>query len=106
MLNLKKPRVLTPGSRVAVVAPSWGGPATIPSRYEMGLREMRERFGFEVVEMEHTRADAEWIWRNPRARAGDVNAAFADTSIDGIVAAIGGDDSVRILPYIDTSLIA
>ena len=106
LLPPKKPRALKPGSRVAIVTPSWGGPAAVPHRYEMGLRELRERFGLEVVEMPHTRADADWIWRNPQARADDVNAAFADPSINGIITAIGGDDSIRILPYIDQKAIA
>ncbi len=101
--TFKKPRVLVPGSRVAIVAPSWGGPGTLPHRYEMGVRELRERFGLEVVEMPHTRSDADWIWRNPQARADDLNAAFADPSIDGIISAIGGFDSVRTLPYLDAA---
>ena len=78
----------------------------MPARYEMGVRELRERFGFEVVDMPHTRADAAWVWRNPQARADDINAAFADRSIDGIMPSIGGDDSVRILPYVDISVIS
>lgn len=106
MLNLKKPKKLVPGSRIAIVSPSWGGPSRLPARYEMGVRELRERFGFEVVEMPHARADANWIWRNPQARADDINAAFADSSIEGIFSSIGGDDSVRILPYVDKSVIA
>jgi muramoyltetrapeptide carboxypeptidase LdcA involved in peptidoglycan recycling len=67
----------------------------------MGVAELSERFGLEVVEMPHTRADADWVWRNPEARAADVNAAFADESIEGIIATIGGEDSVRILPFLD-----
>ncbi|MEP6775025.1 MAG: S66 peptidase family protein [Chloroflexota bacterium] len=102
---MRKPKKLVPGSRVAVVSPSWGGPSRLPARYEMGLRELRERFGFDVVEMPHTRADATWIWRNPQARADDINAAFADSSIEGIFTSIGGDDSVRILPYLDARVI-
>ncbi|MEO8286948.1 MAG: S66 peptidase family protein [Chloroflexota bacterium] len=104
-LKLQKPGMLKPGSRVAVVSPSWGGPGTIPARYEMGVAELRERFGLEVVEMPHTMADAGWLDKNPRARAEDVNAAFADSSIDGIITSIGGDDSVRILPYVDEDII-
>ena len=106
MLNVQKPRPLAPGSRVAVVTPSWGGPATVPRRYEMGVRELETRFGLQVVEMPHTRADAAWLWRHPQARAADLNAAWADPGIDGIIAAIGGDDSIRILPYIDTAALA
>ena len=33
-----------------------------------------------------------------------MNLAFADPSIRAIVAAIGGDDSVRILPWLDLEL--
>lgn len=106
MLHLKKPRVLVPGSRVATVTPSWGGPGSVPSRYEMGVRELRERFGFEVVEMPHVRADPDWVWRNPQARADDLNAAWADPSIDGIIATIGGEDSIRLLPLLDRQIIA
>lgn len=106
MLDLKKPRHLQPGDRVAVVSPSWGGPATVPLRFERGLRALRERFGLTVVEMPHARAEADWVWRNPQARADDLNAAFADPTVHGIIASIGGDDSVRILPYVDTSAIA
>jgi len=91
-LELRKPRVLVPGCRVALVTPSWGGPGTFPQRHEKGVRELRERFGFEVVEMPHVRSDAKWLWRNPQARADDMNAAFADSTIDGIIATIGGDD--------------
>ena len=104
MLQLLKPRPLAPGSRVATVTPSWGGPGSVPHRYEMGVRELRERFGFEVVEMPHVRADPAWVWRNPQARADDLNAAWADPTIDGIIATIGGEDSVRILPYLDPAI--
>lgn len=45
------------------------------------------------------------LHRHPEKRAKDINDAFADGSIAGIVAAIGGDDSVRILPYLDRTLI-
>ena len=32
-------------------------------------------------------------------------AAFADPSIQGIVSTIGGDDSIRLLPFLDLDLI-
>lgn len=63
-------------------------------------------FGLEVVEMSHVHADAAWLDRNPRARADDLMAAFADPSTKGIIAAIGGDDAVRLIPYVDLGVIA
>lgn len=84
---------------------SWGGPGAIPHRYEAGKRQLQETFEVEVVETEHTLRDAEWIERNPQARAADLMAAFEDPSIDGIVSSIGGEDSLRILPYLDLDVI-
>ena len=43
---------------------------------------------------------------DPRARADDINAAFADPAIRAVVASIGGDDSIRLLPYLDGATIA
>lgn len=105
MISLIKPRRLQPGDRVAVVSPSWGGPATFPHRYEAGKRQIEETFGVQVVEMPHTLAPAEYLAKRPEARAGDLMQAFADPNIAGIVAAIGGDDSIRLLPYLDLDVI-
>lgn len=100
-----KPPKLQSGDRIAVVSTSWGGAAARPHRYEAGKRQLTEAFGFELVEMPHTRKDAEWLARNPQARAEDLMAAFADPSIRGIIAAIGGDDSILTLPYTDLAVI-
>ena len=102
---LRKPRSLVAGDRVATVSPSWGGPGTFPQRYEAGKRQLEAVFGESVVEMAHTLADADWISANPRARADDLMAAFADPSIAGIFCTIGGDDSIRLLPYLDLAVI-
>lgn len=101
MPRLLKPNRLRPGDRVAIVSPSWGGPGAIPRRYEMGRRELEERFGLHVVAMPHALADPDWVRRNPRARAEDIEAAFRDPSIAGVITSIGGDDSIRVLPFID-----
>jgi muramoyltetrapeptide carboxypeptidase LdcA involved in peptidoglycan recycling len=103
---LKKPRHLRPGDRVAVVSPSWGGPGTFPHRYEAGVRQLEAEFGVTVVEMAHTRAAPDFVAAHPEARAADLMAAFADPSISGIIASIGGDDSVRLIPHLDLGVIA
>jgi muramoyltetrapeptide carboxypeptidase LdcA involved in peptidoglycan recycling len=51
--------------------------------------------------MDHTLRDASWLQHNPQARADDLMQAFADPSIKGIISTIGGDDSIRILPFLD-----
>jgi muramoyltetrapeptide carboxypeptidase LdcA involved in peptidoglycan recycling len=103
--KLIKPKRLMPGDKVAAVTLSWGGPGSIPGRYEAGKRQLEEEFGITVVEMPNTLRSAEWIHANPKARAEDLMAAFADPSIKAVFSTIGGDDSVRILPYLDLSVI-
>jgi len=103
---LIKPKRLQPGDRIAAVTPSWGGPGTVPERYAAGKRQLEAEFGMQVVEMAHTLAPADWVPANPKARADDLMAAFADPSIAGIVATIGGEDSIRLLPYLDLAVIS
>ncbi len=104
-LSLVRPRRLKSGDRIAAVSPSWGGPGALPQRYEAGKRQMREAFGLELVEMPHTLADPDWVKAHPEARAADLMAAFADPSIAGVFASIGGDDSVRLIPHLDLDVI-
>ena len=100
-----KPHVLHPGDKVAAVSLSWGGPGAIPHRYTAGKQQLQDEFGLVVVEMPHTLSDPDWLHRNPRARADDLLAAFSDPTIHGIFSTIGGDDSIRLLPYLDLELI-
>lgn len=100
-----KPSKLHPGDKVAAVTLSWGGPGATPHRYEVGKQQLQAEFGLTVVETRHARRDPDWIWRNPQARAEDLMAAFADPSIKAIIATIGGDDSLRILPFLDLNVI-
>ena len=104
-MSMVKPRRLRRGSRVAAVSLSWGGPGAFLHRYAAGKRQFEEEFGVSVIETEHALRDPEWLSRNPRARAEDLMAAFADPTIDGVISTIGGDDSIRILPYVNLDLI-
>jgi muramoyltetrapeptide carboxypeptidase LdcA involved in peptidoglycan recycling len=103
--TLIKPPRLRPGDTVASISLSWGGPGKFPARYEAGKRQLEDEFGLHVVETPHALADPDWLRRHPRARADDLLSAFADPSIKGIVSNIGGDDSIRILPYLDLAVI-
>jgi muramoyltetrapeptide carboxypeptidase LdcA involved in peptidoglycan recycling len=100
-----KPKALKKGSRIAAVSLSWGGPGTFPHRYQAGKKQLEEAFDITLVEMPHTLADPDWLHRNPEARAADLMMAFEDNSIDGIISTIGGDDSIRLIPYIDLDII-
>ena len=96
-----KPQKLRAGDKVAAVTLSWGGPGTFPHRYEAGKRQLQETFGLTVVEMAHTLHDDAWLRDHPQARADDLMQAFLDPEIKAIISTIGGDDSIRLLPYLD-----
>ena len=100
-----RPRRLAPGDTVAVLSPSWGGPAVFPHVFDHGLAVLRD-WGLRVREYPSTRAERHDPARDPRARAADVNAAFADPGVAGIIASIGGDDAIRLLPFLDGDVIA
>lgn len=97
---------LSAGDRVAIVTPSWGGPASFPDRFEAGVRYLSEEFGLDVAVMPHACKPADWLDRNPQARAADVMQAFEDASIAALIASIGGDDAIRLIPYLDLDVIA
>ena len=100
-----KPKRLRPGSRIAAVSLSWGGPGAFPHVYAAGKRQFEREFEVTVTEAAHALRDPEWLARNPEARAEDLMVAFSDPTIDGIVSTIGGDDSIRLLPYLDLDVI-
>ena len=105
MKSLIKPKKLKPGDKVATISLSWGGAGELPHRYQTGKRQIEETFGVTIVETKNALKPADWIYKNPKARAEDLMEAFADNSIKGIFSNIGGEDSIRILPYIDLSVI-
>lgn len=100
-----RPPKLVEGDEVAVVSPSWGGPSIFPRVYELGLRNLELELGLRVREMPHTRLAADELYADPRLRADDINGAFAEPTVKAVLASIGGDDSVRVLPHLDIDLI-
>jgi muramoyltetrapeptide carboxypeptidase LdcA involved in peptidoglycan recycling len=100
-----KPLRLKPGSTVAVISPSSGSAARFPHIYESGIAALRSDFQLNVVELSHTKADNKTLYANPGLRADDINRAFGDPMIEAIFTSIGGDDSVRILPFVDTATV-
>lgn len=98
---MKKPHALTRGERVAIVSLSSGmlGEEFCSHNIEIGVKRLRE-FGLEPVFMPNARKGIAFLEDHPEARADDLKAAFADDSVKGIICAIGGDDTYRLLPYL------
>ncbi|MFC7216602.1 S66 peptidase family protein [Streptomyces polyrhachis] len=88
------------GDRVAVLSPSFAGPAVFPRPHELGLERLVKEFGLEPVEYPSTRRAA-----TPRERAADIHAAFADPAVKAVFSTIGGDDQITVLPHLDRELI-
>ncbi|MGW0924557.1 S66 family peptidase [Streptomyces sp. NPDC002755] len=90
-----------PGDRIAVVSPSAGLPGVFPRPYELGLERLREEFGLEIVEYPTTRRTG----ATARERADDLHAAFADPSVRAVIASIGGEDQITVLPLLDREVL-
>src|SRR3989344_1771829 len=103
-MNYKKPAKLKSGDKVAIVSPSWGGPSVFPHIYENGIKVLKE-WDLEIVEYPTARMDAGFLRENHQVRAKDINDAFVNPENKAIFASIGGDDSVRILPFLDKNII-
>jgi muramoyltetrapeptide carboxypeptidase LdcA involved in peptidoglycan recycling len=100
-----KPQKLREGDTIAVLSPSWGGPSVFGHIFDNGLRILEQRFKLKIKEFPTARMDASRIYENPKIRADDINAAFADKEIKAIITSIGGDDSIRILKYLNKKII-
>src|SRR5215510_7798918 len=100
-----KPQKLSRGDCIATVSLSWGGPSVFPDRYRVGIQQLQKEFDLQVVEMLHTLKDADWLVRNPKARADDLMQAFAEPKVKAVFSTIGGDDSIRLLPFVDLKVI-
>lgn len=102
---LTKPKLLKPGDTIAAISLSWGGAGTFLHRYEAGKQQLQEVFGLKVIETRNALKSADYIYKNPQARAEDLMEAFSDSSVKAIISNIGGDDSIRTLPFTDISVI-
>ncbi|KQQ68637.1 S66 peptidase family protein [Microbacterium sp. Leaf320] len=97
MLSASKP---VPGDRVAVLSPAFAAPAVAPEIHEQALHRLEQLTGLIPVEFPTTRQ----LDASPEARAADVNAAFADPGIRAILATIGGDDQILVVPHLDPAV--
>lgn len=104
-MSLRKPPTLRPGDTVAAISLSSGLAALFPHRYQAGKRQLAETFGLNVVETPNALRDNAWLHDNPQARAEDLHWALSNDEIAGVIATIGGEESIRTAPYLDLDLI-
>ena len=105
MRHLLKPKALQPGDKVAVVSPSWAGASVYPERYLAGKKQLESEFGLIAVEAPNSMISVQDNADNPQKRAEDINWAIQNKEIKAIIPVIGGDDAVRLLPFLDYNAI-
>jgi len=89
------------GDKVAVLSPSFAAPGLAPAVHEQALKRLAEVTGLVPVEFPTTRK----LGASARERADDLNAAFADPEILAVLATIGGEDQITVIPYLDADLV-
>lgn len=102
-----KPKKLQIGDKVAVVSLSSGmaGEKEFRHKYELGKKRLEEEFGLKVIETPNALKGSKYLNEHPEKRAEDLMNAFRDKEIKAIFSIIGGDDTIRLLPYIDFEVI-
>ena len=97
---MRKPRALTLGDRLAVVAP-----ASPFSRedFDRGVEEIHN-LGFEAVFDESVFARQRYVAGSPQVRAAAIHAAWNDKTIAGVIGVRGGYGSAQVLPLLDREL--
>jgi muramoyltetrapeptide carboxypeptidase LdcA involved in peptidoglycan recycling len=99
--------MLEKGNTVAIVSLSWGGlgDESLIHKYYIAKERLERDFGLNVITMPNALKGSEFVYNHPELRAKDLMDALKDDDIDAIFCAIGGSDSIRILPYIDYDVI-
>jgi muramoyltetrapeptide carboxypeptidase len=100
-MSLIRPRRLAPGQTIGIVAPS--SAPNEPERIRFAI-ETVESLGFKVQPGPHLHDREGYLAGADAARADDLNAMFADDSVDAIWCVRGGYGASRILPALDYSL--
>jgi len=101
-VSRRLPAALTPGDRIAIVAPA---SAFAREEFDAGIADLR-RLGFVPVYDETVFArEAGYLAGTPELRAGAFLRFWRDPSVRALIAARGGYGSVQLLPFLDRDTI-
>lgn len=107
VIKMIKPKHLKKGDKVALVSLSSGvmGEEKSKKRLETTLENLKKIFELEPITMPNALAGKKKLYEHHELRAKDLMDAFKDESIKAIISFTGGDDTIRLLPYIDFDII-
>ena len=102
-----KPKRLQRGDTVAIVSLSAGtlGEPWAIHKLHIARERLENDYGLRVKVMPNALKGRQYLYEHPEARAADWMEAFRDPEVKAIFNAIGGDDTIRLLPYIDFDVI-
>ena len=107
MKELIIPNKLNTGDTVAFISISGGraGDADMFPRYETGKKRFEEIFGVHVIETPNALKGSDYLYEHPEKRAEDLVWALQNDEVKGIICNMGGHESYRLYPYVDTNII-
>lgn len=104
-MTIIRPPALRSGDTVAIASPCFPAAGLTPHRFERAIDAL-ERFGLRVRVMPNATRVTGYTAGSPEERAADLNQAFRDPEVRGILAAIGGWTSISLLQYLDWAAVA
>jgi muramoyltetrapeptide carboxypeptidase LdcA involved in peptidoglycan recycling len=106
-MTLIKPNCLKMGDTIATVSVShgWAGDDNVAWKYELGKKVLETKFGLKVLAAPNSMKGTEYLSKNPKARAEDLTWAFENKDVKAVMANVGGNDSIKLIPYLDKSVI-
>ncbi len=104
---MQKPRHLEKRDCVAIVSLASGilGEDWAIHKLHIARERLERDYGLRVKVMPNALKGSQYLYEHPEARAADWMDAFRDRDVKAIFSAIGGDDTIRLLPYVDFDLI-
>lgn len=97
------PPALAPGDQIAIVQPAAAaGSGSHPDHLlELGVERLRTEFDLEPVIFDSVRKSGGWLYDHPAFRARELEEVFRAPEIRGVIAVLGGNDQLRVLPDLD-----
>lgn len=99
--DLVHPPKARPGDKIAVLSPSFAAPGLAPAVHEQAMTRLAEATGLVPVEYPTTRQ----VGASAAERARDLDAAFGDPEVRAVLASIGGEDQITVVPLLDPALV-
>lgn len=94
------PNKINENERIEIISPSNGIKKEKSSLLEQGIITL-EKYGFQISEDKYVRCSMQGQSAGARERANELNRAFLDSKLKGLIACSGGDYLIQILEYID-----